>query len=338
MKVFISGTAGFIGFHVANLLLSEGIEVFGYDSMSSYYDRNLKEKRHNILKKFSNFFFIEKRLEDFDILNSAISDFKPNIIIHLAAQAGVRHSIDHPKSYIDSNIIGTFNILEIAKKNKPQHILLASTSSIYAANEKIPFTENDKADHQLSIYSSTKKACESIAHSYSHVWKIPITVFRFFTVYGPWGRPDMAIFKFVSSILDDKPIDIYNYGDMYRDFTYIDDLVKSIRLLIEVSPNQKSNPVDKNDSISPVAPFRIINIGNSKKVKLINLVEIIEKNLNKKALYNYLPLQIGDVKTTFADNSLLHKLIGYVPQTDIELGVKNFIDWYKNHYNLKEKV
>ena len=228
MKVFITGTAGFIGFHLAKLLLKDGYKVHGYDGMTDYYDVSLKHARHNILLKDPNFFGTEGMLEDDGKLDDIANKFKPDIIIHLAAQAGVRYSLENPRAYINSNIIGTFNVMEIARKLKVKHLLMSSSSSVYGANSKMPFTEIEKADTQLTMYAATKKANESMAHSYSYLWKIPTTMFRFFTVYGPWGRPDMALFKFVSGILNNKPIDIYNNGEMYRDFTYVDDLVYGI--------------------------------------------------------------------------------------------------------------
>ena len=332
MKILITGTAGFIGFHLANQLLKDGFEVHGYDAITNYYDVNLKKARNDILKKNSNFSSTVSMLEDYDKLNEVAENFKPDFIVHLAAQAGVRYSLENPRAYINSNIIGTFNIMEVAKKQKVKHLLMASTSSVYGANLKMPFTELEKADTQLTIYSATKKANESMAHSYAHLWKIPITMFRFFTVYGPWGRPDMALFKFVSAILNNKPIDIYNEGEMYRDFTYIDDLIYGIKLLINEIPTE-TKKVLKNDSLSPVAPYRIVNIGNSNKVKLLDFIDAIEEILNKKAIRNYMPMQKGDVPTTWADSSLLKRLTKYNPKTDFKVGIRNFIEWYRNYYD-----
>ena len=331
-KVFITGTAGFIGFHLANLLLEEGFKVNGYDGMTDYYDVNLKKDRHNILLKYPNFTATEGMLEDYDKLDEVANNFKPDVIVHLAAQAGVRYSLENPRAYIDSNIIGTFNIMEVSRKLKVKHLLMASTSSVYGANTKMPFIETEKADTQLTMYAATKKANESMAHSYSYLWKIPTTMFRFFTVYGPWGRPDMALFKFVSGILNNKPIDIYNNGEMYRDFTYVDDLVYGVKLLIDAIPSNE-NKKDNLNSISPVAPFRIVNIGNSNKIKLLDFIEAIEENLNKKAIRNYLPMQIGDVPGTWADTSILNNLTNYKPQTNFREGVDKFIKWYREYYN-----
>tara|TARA_Y100000816_G_C26107438_1_gene588997 strand:- start:3141 stop:4154 length:1014 start_codon:yes stop_codon:yes gene_type:complete len=336
MKILISGTAGFIGFHLAKLLLREGFRVHGYDGMTEYYDVNLKKKRHSILSENSNFSSTEGMLEDFEKLDTISNEFQPEVIVHLAAQAGVRYSLENPRAYINSNIIGTFNIMEIARKYEVKHLLMASTSSVYGANTKMPFTEIEKTDTQLTIYAATKKANENMAHSYSYLWKIPVTMFRFFTVYGPWGRPDMALFKFVDSILNDKPIDIYNQGDMYRDFTYVEDLVHGIRLLINKIPeNSNEKNISKIDSLSNVAPYRVVNIGNSDKIKLLDFVYAIEEILGKKAIRNYMPMQKGDVTATWADSSLLKDLTDYSPKTNFKDGISQFVQWYKEYYNVK---
>ena len=332
MKIFITGSAGFIGFHLASILLKEGMIVHGYDAMNNYYDKSLKQNRHNILLKNLNFTTTKAKLEDNESLSKAVEQFRPDVMVHLAAQAGVLYSLKNPRAYIDSNIIGTFNVMEAARMYNVKHLLMASTSSVYGANDSMPFSEKDKADTQLTIYAATKKANESMAHSYAYLWKLPITMFRFFTVYGPYGRPDMALFKFVDAILKDKPIDIYNQGEMYRDFTYIDDLVHAITLLIDKIPN--NNLADKDNS-SNTAPYRVINIGNSNKVKLLDFIDEIEKILSKRAIRNYMPLQKGDVPATWADCSLLQQLTGYAPNTSISHGVKKFIDWYKSYYNVK---
>ena len=331
MKVLITGTAGFIGFHLAKLLLKEGFKVHGYDSINDYYDVNLKHARQNILLKDKNFSTTKGLLEDNDKLTEVADKFQPDVIIHLAAQAGVRYSLENPRAYINSNIIGTFNVMEIAKKHKVKHLLMSSSSSVYGANTNMPFTENNKVDTQLTIYAATKKSNESMAHSYAHLWKIPTTMFRFFTVYGPWGRPDMAYFKFVSSIINNKQIDIYNNGKMYRDFTYVDDLVNGIKLLLECIPNNKK--ISENDSLSSVAPFRIVNIGNSEKIKLIDFINAIEASLNKKAIRNYMPMQKGDVTETWADASLLQNLTNYKPKTNYKEGINNFVKWYLDYYD-----
>ena len=330
-KILITGTAGFIGFHLAKLLLKENFKIQGYDGMTDYYDVNLKHARHDILQKNINFAATEGMLEDNDKLDEVANKFKPDVIVHLAAQAGVRYSLKNPRAYINSNIVGTFNVMEVAKKQKVKHLLIASTSSVYGANLKMPFTEMEKADTQLTIYAATKKANESMAHSYSHLWKIPTTMFRFFTVYGPWGSPDMALFKFVSAILNEKPIDIYNNGEMYRDFTYIDDLVYGIKLLINTIPSPNKNISDL-DNLSYVAPYRVVNIGNSNKIKLLDFIEAIEKNLGKKAIRNYKSIQKGEVLTTWADTSLLQQLTNYSPKTNYKDGIAYFIKWYKEYY------
>ena len=333
MKILITGTAGFIGFHLAQLLLKNSYEVIGFDGLTSYYDISLKKKRNDILCQNPKYSFIHGILEDQVKIEQLFNKYQPEVVIHLAAQAGVRYSLENPKEYISSNIVGTFNILDMAKKFKVKHLLMASTSSVYGSNTDMPFKENSKSDTQLTIYAATKKANESMAHSYSHLWDLPTTMFRFFTVYGPWGRPDMALFKFVSAILNDRPIDIYNHGEMYRDFTYVDDLVLAIMKLISKQPLQKNKNVTKiNDSLSPVAPFRIVNIGNSKKIKLLDFIEVIEKTLKKKAIRNYLPMQTGDVPQTWADTSLLNDIIGYQPETDFHDGIENFVKWYREYY------
>ena len=332
MKVLITGSAGFIGFSLAERLLDKGHKVLGFDSLNSYYDTHLKISRNNILKKYKNYTFVKGKLENDAKLNRYVLRFKPNIIIHLAAQAGVRYSLEVPKKYISSNIVGTFNIIEIAKKIKIKHLLIASSSSVYGSNKTKKFREIDKADTQLSIYAATKKASESLAHSYSSLWNIPITILRFFSVYGPWGRPDMAYFKFSNAIMNNKNINIFNRGEMYRDFTYIDDVTKSIELLINKSPSAKSKKF-KNDSLSKVAPFRIVNIGNQKKVYLKNFISELENRLKIKAKKKFLPMQKGDVKETLSNTELLKQLINYKPHVGYHLGIKKFVEWYKSYYN-----
>ena len=332
MKILITGSSGFIGFHLSKLLLEKGNSVHGIDSMNNYYEVNLKKARLNILKKYENFSFSKINLENRKKIKDIFKKKKPKIVIHLAAQAGVRYSIDKPRIYLETNISGTFNVIEASHNIKVKHLIMASSSSVYGANKKIPFKETDKTETQLSIYAATKKANESMAHSYSNIWNIPITMLRFFTVYGPWGRPDMALFKFCKGILNNKKIDIYNNGKMYRDFTYIDDIVNGISLLINKPPNIKQKNKFKNDSLSPVAPFRILNIGNTKKVYLLNFIKQIEVELKKKAIRNYMPLQKGDVKQTLSNTNLLKSITGYNPKTNYKTGIKKFIDWYKKHY------
>lgn len=336
MKIFITGTSGFIGFHLAKLLLEEGFEVHGYDGLTDYYDVNLKLARNNILKTFDGFTDTQDMLENDKALNESAKKFSPDIIVHLAAQAGVRYSLENPRAYIESNILGTFNVMEIAHSLNVKHLLMASTSSVYGANEVMPFNEKEKTDTPLTVYAATKKANESMGHSYAHLWNLPITMFRFFTVYGPWGRPDMALFKFTEAILKNEPIDVYNYGDMYRDFTYVEDLVRGIRLLVDAIPsNDKAiEPISDNDSRSPVAPFRIVNIGNSDKIKLTDFIEAIEHELGMKAQQNLLPMQMGDVPATWANANLLCDLTGYRPETSYKIGVSKFIQWYRDYYEV----
>tara|TARA_R110002020_G_C16255311_1_gene770102 strand:+ start:887 stop:1897 length:1011 start_codon:yes stop_codon:yes gene_type:complete len=332
-KVFITGTAGFIGFHLAQLLLDEGFRVQGFDGMTDYYDVKLKQRRHQMLLQNPHFSMTEGMLEDDELITQVTDDFAPDVIVHLAGQAGVRYSLENPRAYLDSNLVGTFNVMEAARRLKVEHLLMASTSSVYGANEDMPFAETDKADTALTFYAATKKANEAMAHSYAHLWDLPTTMFRFFTVYGPYGRPDLALFKFVDAILDGRPIDIYNHGDMYRDFTYVTDLVRGIRLLIDTAPVRPDNrEVPEGDSLSPVAPYRIVNIGNSDKVRLLDFVEAIEEELGQKAIRNYMPMQMGDVPATWANAELLKTLTGYKPQTDIKDGIREFVAWFRDYY------
>jgi len=333
MKILVTGTAGFIGFHLAKTLLDQGYIVHGYDGVTDYYDVSLKHKRHNILEEYPKFSKTIGMLENASLLNSVAETFGPDIIVHLAAQAGVRYSLENPRAYIDSNVVGTFNVMEVARELKVKHLLMASTSSVYGANEIMPFVESEKADTPLTIYAATKKANESMAHSYAHLWNIPTTMFRFFTVYGPWGRPDMALFKFTKGILEGTPIDIYNNGDMFRDFTYVDDLVNAIQKLIHAIPGGEESRVS-GDSLSPVAPYRIVNIGNSVKVRLLDFIEAIESELNSKAIRNYLPMQEGDVPATWANANLLRNLTGYSPNTSYKQGVKKFVAWYRTYNSI----
>ncbi|MFD0909909.1 GDP-mannose 4,6-dehydratase [Ruegeria arenilitoris] len=333
-RVLITGTAGFIGFHLAKLLLSEGFQVHGYDGMTDYYDVTLKQRRHQMLLQTPGFSATEDLLENHERLMQVADEFQPEVIVHLAAQAGVRYSLEHPRSYIDSNVVGTFNVMEVARQHKVGHLLMASTSSVYGANEDMPFTEVEKADTQLTIYSATKKANEAMGHSYAHLWDLPTTMFRFFTVYGTWGRPDLALYKFVDAILDGRPIDIYNHGEMYRDFTNVNDLVRGIRLLIDAVPVRPDSPenIEEGDSLSPVAPFRVVNIGNGDKVRLMDFVEAIEEAVGKKAIRNYMPMQMGDVPATWANTDLLQHLTGYRPQTDFKDGIAQFVEWFREYH------
>ncbi|EDM71512.1 NAD-dependent epimerase/dehydratase [Roseobacter sp. AzwK-3b] len=333
-KVFITGTAGFIGFHLAQHLLKEGFAVHGFDGITDYYDVRLKQRRHQMLLQNAHFKATQAMLEDKNAVDRAIDEFAPDVIVHLAAQAGVRYSLENPRAYLDANVIGTFNVMDAAKRHEVEHLLMASTSSVYGANTEMPFVETEKADTQLTIYAATKKANESMAHAYAHLYDLPTTMFRFFTVYGPWGRPDLALFKFVDTILEGRPIDIYNHGDMYRDFTYVDDLVHGIRLLIDAAPKwlEPSEPIPEGDSISPVAPYRVVNIGNSQKVRLLDFVDVIEAELGIKANRNYMDMQPGDVPATWANADLLQQLTGYKPQTDIRDGIAKFVTWFRDYY------
>lgn len=332
-RIFITGTAGFIGFHLAELLLQDGWEVIGFDGMTDYYDVRLKEQRHNILQQHEGFSSNIALLEDGEALNKAVQDSQPEIIVHLAAQAGVRYSLENPRAYIDANVVGTLNVMEAARIVNVQHLLMASTSSVYGANKDMPFNEGQKTNTPLTIYAATKMANEAMGHSWAHIYKIPITMFRFFTVYGPWGRPDMALFKFTKGIIDKKPIDIYNHGEMWRDFTYVEDLVRGIRGLIDANPSEV-NAKTESDNLSPVAPFRVVNIGNSEKVRLLDFIEAIEDELGEKAIRNMMPIQTGDVPATWADATLLQDLTNYKPETPFREGISRFVSWYRDYYKV----
>ncbi|MDI1287449.1 MAG: NAD-dependent epimerase/dehydratase family protein [Reyranella sp.] len=333
MRCLITGTAGFVGFHVAKRLLLQGHDVTGVDGMTPYYDVKLKEDRHALLETLGAFRGHHCMLEDADKLRGIAEQSAPELVIHLAAQAGVRYSLENPRAYVDSNIVGSFNILEICRQLRPRHLVIASTSSVYGASTDFPLAETDRSDHPLTFYAASKKSVEAIAHCYAHLWEMPITVFRFFSAYGPWGRPDMALFKFVENILAGRPIDIYNHGKMDRDFTYIDDLVESIVRLSDLAPARRSGAgVVDTDSSSPDGPYRVVNIGGGHPVSLLQFIEEIEQALGQPAKRNYMEMQMGDVTRTEASTEFLEALIGYRPATPVSVGIAEFIRWYREYY------
>ncbi len=334
-RVLVTGSAGFIGYYLCEALLAQGDAVLGYDALTDYYDVALKRARLARLARHNNFQAVEALLEDEAALNAACEAFQPEVIVHLAGQPGVRYSIDHPRTYINANIIGSFNILEIARRHQVQHCLMASTSSVYGAGRDMPYNERQKCDTPMSLYAATKKASEALGHSQAHIFDIPVTMFRFFTVYGPWGRPDMAPIKFSKAIMEGRAIEVYNHGDLYRDFTYVEDLVEGIRLLIDCPPQRpaRAEEIADDDSLSPVAPFRVVNIGNSTQVYLMDFIAAMERHLGVEAKKTYLPMQPGDVPATWADCRLLERLTGYRPRTDLDTGVARFVDWYRSYYD-----
>ena len=328
MRIWVTGTAGFIGFHLARRLLDDGHFVTGIDGFTTYYDVRLKEARHALLARSNGFRPIRLMLEDAEGLAKLGQEDTPEVIVHLAAQAGVRYSLENPRAYVDANLTGLFNVMEVAREAKVRHFLFASTSSVYGANASVPFRETDRADHPMTLYAATKKAGESIAHSYAHLWQIPTTCFRFFTVYGPWGRPDMALFKFVDAIEAGRPIEVYGEGRMERDFTYVEDLVEGITRLMSLAP--APGQVDETlDSLSPVAPHRVVNIAAGAPMGLLPFIDTIETALGRTAIRQMLPMQPGDVPRTFASADLLEALTGYRPATQVEAGVKAFVQWYR---------
>ena len=327
MRIVVTGSAGFIGFHLARRLLADGHIVLGVDGLTSYYDVDLKRRRHEMLERHEGFAKAVLMLEDMEALSSAVLPFAPDVILHLAAQAGVRYSLENPRAYVDSNLVGTFNLMETVRAATPRHFLVASTSSVYGANIDTPFAEKDRTDHPLTLYAATKKATEEMTHAYSHLWGLPTTVFRFFTVYGPWGRPDMALFKFVKAISCGEPIPLYNRGDLARDFTYVDDLIEAIARLMVVPP-KRGHPVGEGDTLSPVAHWRVVNIGSGHPVKLMDFVAEVEEAMGIKAWLELLPMQPGDMNATFADGDLLERLTGYRPSTPLKVGVRAFCDWF----------
>lgn len=328
MKVLVTGAAGFIGFHLTHRLLDDGHQVLGYDGMTKYYDVSLKEARLAILRRSNAFSFVEAMLEDKVALDEAADGFSPDVVIHLAAQAGVRYSLEAPEAYISANVVGTFNVLELAKRIKPKHLLIASTSSVYGGNEQMPFRETDRTDFPASLYAATKKACEAMSHSYAHLFKIPTTCFRFFTVYGPWGRPDMALYKFVDAIEQGKPIDVYGMGNMQRDATSVDDLVEGIVRLIDIIP-ASAQSFGATDSISPIAPWRVVNIAGGTPTTLLDFIESVEVATGKSAKKNLMPMQPGDVVATSSDPTLLKQLTEFTPSTDIKKIAAQFVQWFR---------
>jgi len=330
----VTGAAGFIGYHLCRRLLEDGFRVTGLDSLNDYYDVALKDRRRAMLMQSDGFRFVHAKIEEPGLLMGLMADERPDVVVHLAAQAGVRYSIDQPRAYLEANLIGAFELLEAARAYPPQHMLMASTSSVYGANTEMPYAETAKADSQMSFYAATKKANEAMAHSYAHLYGLPITMFRFFTVYGPWGRPDMALFKFTKAILEGAPIDVFNHGDMQRDFTYVEDLVHGIRLLIDAAPLRPESPEDiaPGDSLSAVAPWRVVNIGNSEPVQLMDFIRAIEQATGRSATLNMMPMQAGDVPATWADGALLQSLTGYSPRTAVPEGVARFVAWYRDYF------
>lgn len=339
MKVLVTGTAGFIGFFVAQNLLSRGCEVVGVDNVNPYYDVRIKEARLDILKKNPNFKESRIDLADRDAVAKVFAEEKPERVINLAAQAGVRYSFENPYVYIDSNIMGFLNILEGCRHNDVKHLVFASTASVYGANGKMPWKETDGCNHQMSLYAATKKANEVMAHSYSHLFNIPTTGLRFFNVYGPWGRPDMALFLFVRNIIGGKPINVFNNGHMVRDFTYVEDIAEGVcRVALGPLPEKKADWNGKDavpdPSNSGVAPFKLYNIGNSHPVQLMRYIELMEEYIGKKAVINYMPIQPGEIEVSEADNSRLYKDYDYKPKVRVEEGVKNFVEWYRKFFNV----
>ncbi|MET3813419.1 NAD-dependent epimerase [Pantoea sp. UYEF8] len=335
MNFLVTGAAGFIGFHVSQRLLAAGHQVVGIDNLNDYYDVNLKHARLNLIKPDPAFTFIEMDLADRDAIASLFKQQQFQRVIHLGAQAGVRYSIDNPHAYADANLIGHLNILEGCRHHKIEHLLYASSSSVYGLNRKMPFSTEDSVDHPVSLYAATKKANELMSHTYSHLYQLPTTGLRFFTVYGPWGRPDMALFKFTRAMIAGEAIDVYNQGQMKRDFTYIDDIAEAIVRLQDVIPQADENwTVEAGSPATSSAPYRVYNIGNSQPVTLINYIEAIEKALGITAVKNLMPMQPGDVLETSADTEALFKAIGFKPQTSVEEGVKRFVDWYRDFYQV----
>lgn len=336
MKVLVTGAAGFIGYHLSKRLLNEGYQVIGVDNLNDYYDVNLKISRMELLEN-NNFIFEKINLEDREELYKVFENHKPEIVVNLAAQAGVRYSLENPHAYIDSNIVGFTNILEACRHNEVGHLIYASSSSVYGANTNLPFSVHDNIDHPVSLYAATKKANELMAHTYSHLYNLPTTGLRFFTVYGPWGRPDMALFLFTKAILNGEPIKVFNNGNMMRDFTYVDDIVESIFRLTQKKPEPNLEWDGNNpDPGTSYAPYKVYNIGNNSPVNLMEFIDAIEEKLGIEAKKEFLPLQAGDVPQTYANVEDLYRDINFKPQTSIKEGISNFIDWYKEYYGVEK--
>ena len=333
MAILITGAAGFIGAQLSKHLLERGKPVVGIDNLNNYYDVNLKKARLAQLANFANFRFIQLDLTDRSGLTALFAQEKFRQVVNLAAQAGVRYSIENPYAYVDSNLVGFINLLENCRHHTVAHLVFASSSSVYGLNTKMPFSVHDNVDHPISLYAATKKANELMAHTYAHLYGLPVTGLRFFTVYGPWGRPDMAYFKFTQAILNDQPIAVYNHGQMRRDFTYIDDIIEGVIRVLEQVPEPNPNWSGNNpDPSSSPAPYRLYNIGNNQPVELLYFIETLETALGKTAQLNQLPMQPGDVAATYADISDLTKAFNFKPQTSIEVGIDHFVRWYKNYY------
>ena len=335
MKIIVTGSAGFIGFSLCVMLLERGDSIIGIDNHNNYYDPKIKESRLQQLTKYSNYQHYRVDLSDQSSLDKIFNDHKPLKVVNLAAQAGVRYSMENPLAYINSNIVGFANTLESCRHHKVEHLVYASSSSVYGANTKMPFSEHDNVNHPLSVYAASKRSNELMAHTYSHLYQLPTTGLRFFTVYGPWGRPDMALFKFTKNILEEKPINVFNHGKHTRDFTYIDDIVEGVIKTLD-SPAVSNIDWNSNqpDPATSKAPWRIYNIGNNKPVQLMNYIDALEKTLEKKAKINFLPLQPGDVPDTYANVDNLKKQFNYKPETSVFEGVSNFVKWYKDYYKI----
>lgn len=334
MKYLVTGAAGFIGFHVSQRLLAAGHQVIGLDNLNDYYDVSLKQARLNMLQS-SDFRFVKMNLDDNAAMAELFAEAQFDRVIHLAAQPGVRYSLENPHAYAQANLVGHLNVLEGCRHNKVQHLLYASSSSVYGLNRKMPFSTDDSVDHPVSLYAATKKANELMSHTYSHLYGLPTTGLRFFTVYGPWGRPDMALFKFTKAMLEGKTIDVYNYGKMKRDFTYIDDIVEAIIRLQDVIPEANSEwTVENGSPATSSAPYRVYNIGNSSPVELMDYITALEEALGIEAKKNMMPMQAGDVLETSAETQPLYDLVGFRPEMSVKDGVKNFVEWYRKFYQV----